>query len=84
MRYLEISYSHTNCEKKSVASIVWSDIPLFSMRLGIGIRHPPQNEIYLVYRLPKNHTPKREVATLIFTLKLEVFGPNMPYGPHRR
>jgi hypothetical protein len=54
------------------------------VRLGIGIRHPPQNEISLVYRLLKNHTPRKEIATLIFSLKLGVFGPNMPYGPHRR
>jgi hypothetical protein len=56
------------------------------VKLGGGIRHSPQSEISLVYKLLKNHTPRREIAIVLFVLKLGVFRPciTMPYDPHRR
>jgi hypothetical protein len=34
----------------------------------------------------KNHIPRKEVATMLFFLKLAVFEPSiiMPYDPHKR
>jgi hypothetical protein len=48
--------------------------------------HLPWNEISLIYKSSKNCTPSKEIATLLFSLKLGVFKPSitMPYGPHKK
>jgi hypothetical protein len=56
------------------------------VRLGIRDKASPQNEISLVYKLSKNHTPRREIIALLFSQKLGVFEPSIttPYGSQRR
>jgi hypothetical protein len=83
--YLEISYIHISCKRKSVAYIVWFGTPLSSMRMGIW------NKTFaidwdLLGLLLKHHIPRKEVTTLLFSLKLGVFKPSIttPYGPHKR
>jgi hypothetical protein len=46
----------------------------------------PWREISLIYKSLKNHTLGKEIATLLFSLKLGVFRPCiiMPYGPHKK
>jgi hypothetical protein len=48
--------------------------------------HLPWSEISLIYKSSKNRTPRKEVATLLFSLKLGVFKPRIttPYGPHKK
>jgi hypothetical protein len=48
--------------------------------------HPLPSEIFLVYILTKNHTPRREIAIRLFNLKLEVSRPKIivPCCPHTK
>jgi len=48
--------------------------------------HLPHSEILLVYKILKNSTPRRQIATSLFSLKPRVYGQNIivPYGPHKK
>jgi hypothetical protein len=56
------------------------------MRLGIWDNAMPWCKISLVYKSLKNRTLGKEIAALLFSLKLGVFKPSiiMPYGPHKK